>query len=129
MDINSLITNDAKTIGAEHVAIRQMKEKGIYMIIKHTPKSPLDRWDFLSPLYQEGPGGVAENSHIPLSPKVGQPSPVDIIMTSGDACPTDREKLQKIEIPVHELIAYGGLSNVERSATSLERSNRFVLQL
>ncbi len=25
--------------------------------------------------------------------KVGQPSPVDITMTSGDACPTDRGEL------------------------------------
>ena len=28
--------------------------------------------------------------HTLESPDVGQPSPVDIIMTSGDACPTDR---------------------------------------
>ena len=28
--------------------------------------------------------------HTPKSPEVGQPSPVDIVMTSGDARPTGR---------------------------------------
>jgi hypothetical protein len=34
VDINSLITNDAKTIGAEHVAISQMNEYGFDKILK-----------------------------------------------------------------------------------------------
>jgi hypothetical protein len=34
VDINSLITNDAKTIGAEHVAVSQMDEYGFGKILK-----------------------------------------------------------------------------------------------
>ncbi|GAX61732.1 transposase [Candidatus Scalindua japonica] len=34
VDINSLITNDAKTIGAEHVAVSQMDEYGLDKILK-----------------------------------------------------------------------------------------------
>jgi len=34
VDINSLITNDAKTVGAEHVAISQMNEYGFDKILK-----------------------------------------------------------------------------------------------
>ena len=45
-----------------------------------------------------GAGVCCGKSHTPLSPELGQPSPVDIIMTSGDACPTDRGELQNFEI-------------------------------
>ena len=34
VDVNSLITNDAKTVGAEHVAISQMNEYGFDKILK-----------------------------------------------------------------------------------------------
>ncbi|MBE7548500.1 MAG: hypothetical protein HS127_15635 [Planctomycetia bacterium] len=34
MNINSLITNDAKTVGAEHVAISQMNEYGFDKILQ-----------------------------------------------------------------------------------------------
>ena len=34
VDVNSLITNDAKTVGAEHVAINQMDEYGFDKIVK-----------------------------------------------------------------------------------------------
>lgn len=47
-----------------------------------------------------GPGYVVTNLLAPLSHKVCQPSPVDITMTSGDARPTDRGKLEKFEISV-----------------------------
>lgn len=33
VDLNSLITNDAKTVGAEHVAISQMNEYGLDKIL------------------------------------------------------------------------------------------------
>lgn len=34
--------------------------------------------------------------HTPEFPAVGQPSSVDIVMTSGDACPTARPEIEDL---------------------------------